>query len=221
MASNIYIDLRISKKNMLLIPAISKCFAVAFPAIMGSTITTPMLAIADDAIVNSAKTGNMMGSIVSCTRDYKIDMKSGTTFATSFATLLSANCFVDENLKTFSGVFVNTALSAWKDDVFMGGNLSVTTRSLFILKDILSTIPAIAYPDMSHFQRLVLVFLSQIPCTLMNMLAIDLHVFKKTKRGRRTRVIHSSLKNFPIRFLKSTLGGALAFQINFGIIKHI
>ena len=45
--------------KMLVLPVISKCLAVVVPAIVGSTITTPLLTIADDSIVNSARSGNI------------------------------------------------------------------------------------------------------------------------------------------------------------------
>ena len=205
----------------MLIPALFlKCATCILPAFVGSVATTPASTVADIAVIKSATSGSMIGSIVDASKEYRFDKKSVLTFSCTFATLTSTNWFVDERLKTLSGVVVNTGLSMWKDSVMMGGSLSNTTRFLFVLRDVISILPSISYPGLNFIAKTCLVFLSQVPCTLINAYSMDSHIFQNAC-GRRTRIRRSFRANFPIRFLKSVFGSTLAYQINYGVLKRM
>lgn len=205
---------------MILPSILAKCATCALPAFIGSSVITPIITVADIAVIKTASSGGMVNSVISASREYRFDEKSILTFSCSFATLLSTNWFVDEKVKTLSGVFVNTGLSMWKDSVMMGNSLSKTTRFLFVLRDVISILPSISYPRLCFIDKACLVFLSQVPCTLLNAYAMDLHIFRHVY-GRRTRIKRSFFSNFPIRFLKSLFGNTLACQINYGVFKRL
>ena len=205
---------------MLISALFVKCATCILPAFVGSVATTPFINIADIAVVKSASSGNMIGSIVDASKEFRFDQKSVLTYSCTFATLVSTNWFVDERLKTLSGIVVNTGLSMWKDSTFMGGSLSNTTRFLFVLKDVISFLPSISYPGLNFVAKTCLVFLSQVPCTLINCIGMDRHIFKNAC-GRKTRIRRSFYANFPIRFLKSVFGSTLACQINYGVLKRM
>ena len=205
----------------MLIPSLLiKCATCVLPAFVGSVATTPMITVADVAVVKSASSGNMIGSIVDASKEFRFDEKSVLTFGCSFSTLVVCNWFVDERFKTLSGIVVNTGLSMWKDSTFMGGSLSNTTRFLFVLKDVISFLPSISYPGLNFVAKTCIVFLSQVPCTLINCVGMDRHIFKNAC-GRRTRIRRSFCANFPIRFLKSVFGSTLACQINYGVLERM
>ena len=204
-----------------MIPALFfKCATCVLPAFVGSVATTPSINIADIAVVKSASSGSMFGSIVDASREFRFDEKSVLTFSCTFLTLASTNWFVDDRFKTLSGVVVNTGLSMWKDSVLMGGSLSNTTRFLFVLRDVVSIIPSISHPGLNFVAKTCLVFFSQVPCTLLNTLAMDRHIFNDA-RGRRTRIRRSFCSSFLVRFLKSVFGSTLACQINYGVMKRM
>lgn len=188
--------------------------------INGSAVITPVITIVDLAVVNSVCSGDMRGSLISAGKQFALDEKAVLTLACTFSTLFATNWFVDENLSTAAGTVVNTVLSMAKDSVFMGGSLTKTTRVLFVAKDIISILPSVSFPGLCFLDRLILVFLTQIPCTLLNSLAMDIHIFRDSRR-RSTRIQRSFFSNFPIRFFKSAVGNALAGHINYGIITAI
>lgn len=205
----------------MLIPALFvKCATCVLPAFLGSAAITPILTVADVAVIKSASTGSMVKSVVEASREYRFDDKSSLTFGCAFSTLVVSNWFIDERLKTVAGIAVNTGLSMWKDCRFMGGSLSKTTRFLFVLRDVISILPSITYPELCFIDKACLVFLSQVPCSLINALAMDIHLFRNIS-GRRTRLKRSFRANFPIRFLKSVFGSTLACQINYGVLKRL
>lgn len=205
----------------MLIPALLlKCATCIIPAFLGSAAITPVITVADVAVIKSASTGSMVKSVVEASREYRFDEKSNLTFGCAFSTLVVSNWFVDERLRTMSGILVNTGLSMWKDHIFMGGSLSHTTRFLFVLRDVISIIPSMTYPGLNFVDKAFLVFLSQIPCTLLNAYSMDIHIFRNVS-GRRTRMRRSFCANFPIRFLKSVFGSTLACQINYGVLKKM
>ena len=203
---------------MLFSSLLVKCAACAVPAMIGSAAITPLTTIADVAVIKAATTGNMMDSVFCAGREYRLDEKSNLTFVCMSSTLFVTNWFVDENMKILSGLVVSTGLSAWKDSVFMGGSLSKTTRVIFILRDVISMIPSMYRPDMFFVEKILMVLLFQVPCTLLNALSMDIHIFK-TNRGRSERVRRSFMANYPIRFLKSISGNTLACSLNHFMVK--
>lgn len=208
----------------MLIPSLFvKCATCVLPAFLGSVAVTPVSTVADIAVIKSASTVGMVKSLVDASREYRFDDRSILTFGCSFSTLVVSNWFVDERLKSISGVIVNTGLSMWKDSVYLGGSLSKTTRFLFVFRDVISIIPSVYRPGMRFLDKAVLVFMFQIPCTLFTGLAMDLHIFKNCKSPgmRRTRIKRSFCTSLTIRFLKSIFGNTLACQINHGVLNGL
>ncbi len=199
---------------------ISKCLACAAPALVGSAVTAPLLTVADVAVVESAASGiGAAAAVTRAARRFRFDDdRTLTTFACTVSTLSATNWFSDDGLgRALAGATVNAALSAWKDGVYMGGPISARTRLCFAAKDALSTLGAVASSEVSLARRLLLVFLSQVPCTLLNSLAMDSHVFgwgRGSGGGRAGRVLRSFRSGFLVRLLRSALGMALASQIN-------
>lgn len=205
---------------MILSAIVAKCATCFVPAFLGSAAITPIITVADVAVIKSATTGSMVKSVLDASKEYRFDEKSNLTFGCAFSTLVVSNWFLDDRLKTLSGIAVNTGLSMWKDSIYMGGSLSHTTRFLFVLKDVMSIIPSLTYPELCFVKKAFLVFLSQVPCTLVNAYAMDVHIFKQVC-GRRKRIWRSFCANLPIRVLKSVFGSTLACQINYGVLKRM
>lgn len=206
----------------MLIPSLFvKCATCVIPAFIGSVAITPISTVADVAVIKSASTGVMVKSLNDACREYRFDDKSILTFGCSFSTLVVSNWFVDEGLKTIAGVIVNTGLSMWKDSVYLDGPLSKTTRVLFVFRDVVSILPSVFRPGMRFLDKAVLVFMFQIPCTLITGLAMDLHIFKNCKSPgmRISRIKRSFGSSFIIRFFKSMFGNTLACQINHGALN--
>ena len=201
-----------------LTPMLTRCF---IPAAVGSLVTTPINTITDYIAINTSHGKNFGSSLVSACRQCSLDEKSALAFGVTFSTLFANNVCVDESVGLATGTAVNTVLSMVKDSVYMGGSLTLKTRSLFLIKDVISIVPSISLPELGFVERMVLVFLSQIPCTLINSAALDNHYFpvSGTLRDRKRRIRRSFLANFPVRFLKSLLGSALAGHVNHTMVR--
>ena len=203
----------------MMISLLVKCAKCVFPAFVASAAVTPSSTVADIAVVQSASSGGMMSSIVDATKHYSFDVRSALTFMCTFSTLLATNCFVDKRVNTLSGVVVHTGFSMCKDSAMMGGGLCKTSRVLFVFRDVTSIYASISCPKMCFLHKACVVVLCQIPSTLLNCLAMDVHIFG-TPRRRSRRVFRSFCANFPIRLLKSTFGSTLACEINHGMVSH-
>jgi hypothetical protein len=202
----------------MLASLVAKCLTCAIPAFIASSAITPVCTIADVAVVKIAFSGDPIRSTMTACQEFQFDEKSSITFAGMLCTLLATNAFDGGPLGSIPGVLAGTGFSAWKDSVFMGGSLSRTTRVLFVAKDVLSILPSVSRPSMCFLHRVFLVLLSQIPCTLLHSLAMDIHIFAGPGKRRR-RVLRSFLANYPIRITKTVLGSALACHINFGLVR--
>ena len=195
-----------------------RCFSCAIPAFIGSASITPLSTIAEVAVVKSAESGNMFLSVKSSVEECRLNEKFAVTFFYSFSTLLAKNLFVDERVKMVSGIVVGTGLSAWKDSIYMGGNLSMKTRCLFFSRDMISLL--FSLPDMCFQKRVLMVLVSSIPCTLLDSLSMDMHIYGGLY-GRRSRLKKSFISNLPIRFFRSTICGATGFHINYTLMNII
>jgi hypothetical protein len=195
----------------MLFPGIVRFFLCSIPAFIGSVSITPLSTVAECAVVKSAESGNIFLSLKYSMGECRLNEKSAVTFLYSFSTLLAKNIFVDKRVKMISGIAVGTCLAAVKDSIYMGGNLSTKTRVLLSTKDVISLL--FSLPDMCYKQRVLMVLVYSIPCTLLESISLDMHIYGGLY-GRQERVTKSFISNLPIRFFRSTICGATGFHIN-------
>ena len=196
-------------------------FKCIVPAFMGAGVVAPLCSIVDVAIVKSAKSGDMIGSIVESGTGFKLDRISLLNFSIACSPLISTNFLKGGTTQLFVGTALCMGISMVKDSILLGKDTPFATKAMFVLRDGIANSPSLFYPGGNFSRQFVSILACQVPCTLLNSVAIDYCLYSNDNdksnyinKSTGDRIFHAFTTSYGVRVSRSVFSIGVSTGIN-------
>jgi len=189
---------------------------IVIPACISSICTSPFTHVMDTSVIKmSSSKITIHESLASSIKDFEINTPFLMGFSTLFISLFGCNFFKDEIYRLFSGVFIGTTMSVCKDNLMLKEEnkdiyVPVGSNICFGVRDAISLIATMRKPT-NFMEHIIIISLSQIPCTILNCLGLEIVYGRKPMS---LHMIKSFKKSYVVRSVRSTIGIGSASNIN-------
>lgn len=200
----------------------------SFPAILGASAVAPICSIIDIGIVKFHYSGDMIGSIIKSTNEFKIDNTSLLNFSIICSPLISTNFIKGHKKQIIVGTGICVFLSIIKDILILGKDVPMATKMMFVARDSIANCPSLLFPGGMFRKQFAAIVGCQIPCTILNSTAIDYHLFSCDKKKDKymnkdtyNRIYNSFVNSYAVRVLRSFFSIGASTGINYNMKKII
>lgn len=196
------------------------------PAIIGASTVTPLCSIIDIAIVKSAQSGDMLGSIIESVNNFKIDRTSLLNFSVACSPLLSTNFLKGGTKQVLIGTTLCMGLSVIKDTLLLDNDVPLATKLMFVARDGIANSPSLLYPGGTFSKQVLAIMACQVPCTLINSVAIDYCLYSDyndkyeyLNTSTCNRIFHAFTTSYGVRVSRSVFSIGISTEINHNMKK--
>jgi len=191
-----------------------------FSAIIASTIsslfTSPIGYIVDRSVIETDKyDGVLLKSLRHNILNFKIDKPLKLSFITSILTLATSNLFKTELPRIISACIITSSISLAKECSLAKScgidNVRFPTKFLFVARDSVALSTGMMCQRQTFILKSIYLCMSQVPCTLINSIAIE------TLQGRKflfRNVYHGVKNSIFVRMSRTLLNMGIGLGIN-------